>query len=196
MTNRIENPLHAEPVFAAARDFVATGALGQLLAVYGVARADLAIDEALVVLGLPLIDEIVTALGEAPVGVTALLCGEPGRFEQWSLVVAFPSGIRATIDVGAGFGGAQQDHLDLRVEWSGTERVVIVDPARVAVTVTNDRGSKRGSAEVFPIANRVLDFAEHALAISANPPPHWRSSAAIITAARESATTGTPTRVL
>jgi len=195
MTNRIENPLRSDPAFAAARELVMSGALGQLLAVYAVARTKLPIDDALVLLGLPLIDEIVTTLGEAPVGVTAHLCREPGHFEQWSMVVAFSSGLRATIDVGAGFGAAQQDHLDLRVEWSGTERVVFVNPANVAVTVTGARGARRDSAEVFPIANRVLVFADHAFAIAADPPSQWRTAAAVIAAARESSESGMPTRV-
>ena len=39
MTEAVENPLRADPAFAAARELVTSGALGQLLAVYTVARA-------------------------------------------------------------------------------------------------------------------------------------------------------------
>ena len=189
------NPLTDDPAFVAARELVASGGLGQVLAVYAVARAKDVLPDPLATLGLPLVEEIVGALGEMPGSVTAVRTGEPGGFEHWSLVVAFSSGVRATVDLGAGLGPAQGGALDLRVEWSGSERVILVDPANVAVTVTNERGRSRRSAEVFPIAEAVFAFADRVPAIAADPLLAWRSAAAVIAAARTSAESGSVVRV-
>ena len=184
-------PLATDPAFVAARELVASGGLGQVLAVYAVTRAKEPLADPLTVLGLPLLEEIIGTLDEQPASVTAVMTGESGGLEHWSLVVAFPFGVRATVDLGAGLGPAQAGALDLRVEWSGGERVVLVDPANVAVTVTNEGGAHRRSAEVSPIAAAVFAFADRALDIAANPPPAWRSAAAIVDAARGSAASGT-----
>ena len=97
---------------------IRSGALGQQLAVYCVVRAKHALDDPLTALGLPLIAEFSDTLDEAPNTVTAISNGRNGGFEHWSLVLAFPSGLRATIDLGAGLGAAQSAELDLR----GVER--------------------------------------------------------------------------
>ena len=125
---------------------IRSGALGQQLAVYCVVRAKHALDDPLTALGLPLIAEFSDTLDEAPNTVTAISNGRNGGFEHWSLVLAFPSGLRATIDLGAGLGAAQSAELDLRVEWSGSECVVLVDPTNVAVRITNERGTSELSA--------------------------------------------------
>lgn len=186
------NPLHTDPAFAAARELVATSQLGQCLAVYAVARARLSMDDPISSLGLPLIQDLIATAGEEPVSVTAVANRQPGGFEHWSLVLAFPSGLRASVDAGAGLGAAQSDDLDLRLEWTGADRVILVDPARVAATVTNDRGSRRYSAEANPVAEALFAFAQSARAIAADPPGEWRSAAAVIAAARRSAAESRP----
>ena len=195
-TTAFRNPLADDPAFAAARELVASGGLGQLLAVYAVARARDPLPDPLAALGLPLIEEIVGTLGENPATVTAVRTGEPGGFEHWSLVLAFPSGVRATVDLGAGLGPAQAAVLDLRVEWSGSERVILVDPTNVAVTVMNGGGIHRRSAEVSPIADKLFAPTAPLPPVFSYPPPAWQYARLVITAARESAGSGTPTRVL
>lgn len=185
------NPLRSDPILTIARDRVTAGELGQRLAVYAAARVRAHLGDPLTVLGLPVIDELVTTIGERPLTVTALTSGGPGGFEFWSLVLAFPSALRATVDIASGLGHAQPGELDLRFEWSGAERVILVEPAAVAVTVSNMHGHRLHSAEVDPVAVSLLSFAEQAREIAANPPADWRAAAAVIAAARESASTST-----
>lgn len=189
------NPFADDPAFAAARKLVVSGGLGQLLAVYAVARAKDPLPDPLATLGLPLLEEIIGALGEQPNAVTAVRTGESGGFAHWSLVIAFPSGVRATIDLGSGVGAAQAAALDLRVEWSGTERVILVDPANVAVAVSSERGVHHRSAEVSPIADRLFAPADPLPPVYRYPLPAWQYARLVVAAARESAETGTPTLV-
>ena len=183
------NPLRSDLSITVARERVVAGELGQRLAVYAAARARHHLDDPLIVLGLPLIDEIVTTLGEVPVSVTAVSTGGPARLELWTLLLSFPSELRATIDVGTGLGHAQPGELDLRIEWTGAERAILVEPTAVAVTVANVHGQRRESAEVTPIAVALFGFAERAREIIAEPPIEWRIAAAVIAAARESSAT-------
>jgi predicted dehydrogenase len=172
------NPLRTDSSFAAARVLIAGGGLGQRLAVYAVARARDPLSDPLSKLGMPLIDELIAASGESPDSVSAVVANAPGGFEHWSLVLAFPSGLRASVDLGAGMGPGQPDALELRVEWSGTERALLIEPGAVAVTVTTGRGVHRHSAEVTPIATALLDF---------EPPEGCcRDAAHVIAAARNS----------
>lgn len=173
------NPLRTDPSFAAARELIACGGLGQRLAVYAVARAREPLPDPLTTLGLPLIDELLAATGETPEAVTAVAANAPGGFEHWSLVLAFPSGLRASLDIGSGIGPGQADALELRVEWSGTERALLIEPGAVAVTIMTGRGLQRHSAEVTPIAGALLSFT--------SPDDGWREAAAVIAAARKSA---------
>jgi predicted dehydrogenase len=185
------NPLRLDPAISAARERVESGDLGQLLAVYAVARARHHLDDPLTTLGLPLVQELLETLGEAPVAVATTSMGSPGSLEHWSLILEIASGVRISIDLGAGLGSAQASELDLRIEWSGAERAILVEPAAVAVTVLSSRGAHRESAEIAPIAVAVLSFAETAREIAADPPATWQVAAGVIEAARRSAATGT-----
>jgi hypothetical protein len=176
------NPLRDDPSFAAARDLIAAGGLGQTLAVYAAARARDPLPDPLTTLGLPLLDELIATAGEAPGAVTALRGGEPDGFAHWSLVLAFPSGLRATVDLGAGVGPGQMDALELRVEWSGTARALLIEPGAVAVTVTTGRGAARHSAEVSAVTAALLEPA----AVDAA----WGAATEIVAAARRSAEIG------
>lgn len=177
-----ENPLRSDPAFRAARELIAAGGLGQPLAVYAAARTRAPLSDPLTTLGLPLLDELIATTGETPRSVAAMVGGSPGGFEHWSLVLAFPSGLRATVDLGAGIGSGQPDPLELRVEWSGTERAVLIEPGAVAVTVTTGQGTTRHSAEVRQLGEAILSLAGFAS----------REAAAAIAAARESASTHAP----
>ena len=172
------NPLRTDPSFATARELIAGGGLGQRLAVYAVARAREALTDPLSTLGTPLIDELIAAAGETPESVTAVVANADAGFEHWSLVLAFPSGLRATVDLGAGIGPGQPDALELRVEWSGTERALLIEPGAVAVTVTTGCGARRHSAELTPIVDALLG--SHA------DTGDWREASAVVAAARQS----------
>lgn len=188
--NSDANPLRSDPTLMAAHARVAAGELGQRLAVYAVARLRALIDDPLTVLGLPLFDELIAAIGERPVAVTSVSSSATGGLEQWSLVLHFPSELRASLDLGAGLGHAQAGELDLRIEWSGGVRAILVNPTAVAVTVSNARGHRQRSAEAAPLAEKLLEFAGHARAIAANAPPEWAVAAGVVAAARKSAATG------
>ncbi|MCC6790481.1 MAG: hypothetical protein IT336_02285 [Thermomicrobiales bacterium] len=177
-----ENPLRSDPAFRSARELIAAGGLGQPLAVYAAARVRDPLADPLTTLGLPLLDELIATTGEKPRSVAAIAGVAPGGYEHWSLVLAFPSGLRATVDLGAGIGSGQPDPLELRVEWSGTERALLIEPGAVAVTVTTAHGAARHSAEVRPLGEAILTLADFTS----------REAAAVIAAARESASTHAP----
>lgn len=176
------NPLHSDPSFASARALIAAGGLGQTLACYAAIRARDPLPDPLTTLGTPLIVELLAVLGEAPDAVTAVLSTAPGGFEHWSLLLALPSAIRATLDIGAGIGPGQFDALELRVEWTGTERALLIEPSAVGVTVTTIGGASRHSAEVRPLGAALL---AGALDVDVDS-----RVATVIAAARESVATG------
>ncbi len=186
------NPLSIDSAFLKARTRVQRGDLGQRLAIYAVIRAKARIDDALTVLGLPLIQEVLSVAEESHLTVTSAYSGGDSRFEQWSLILSFPSGVRASIDIASGLGAAQARALDLRVEWSGAEQAILVDPTVVAVTVTTGMGQRQLSAEVTPLADALFEFAEHVMAIAANPEREWTAAAAVIEAAKRSQEIGQP----
>lgn len=117
---------------------------------YAVIRAKARIDDALITLGLPLIQEVLSVADENPITVTSAYSGGDSGFEQWSLILSFPSGVRASIDIASGLGAAQVRALDLRVEWSGAEQAILVDPTAVAVTVITGTGQRQLSAKSPP----------------------------------------------
>lgn len=180
------NPLSIDPAFSNARARVERGDLGQLLAIYAVIRAKERIEDALITLGLPLIHELISVAGESPSAVTSAYTGGYSGFEQWSLILAFPSSVRASIDIASGLGAAQARALDLRVEWSGAEQAILVDPTAVAVTVTTGTGQRHLSAEVTPIETALNAFASEAAGIGEDSDSSWAESALIIAAIRES----------
>jgi hypothetical protein len=183
------NPLRSNPAVAISRERVGSGMLGQRLAIYAVARARHHLDDPLTTLGLPLIEELLFTAAERPVAATAITSGGPARLEHWSILLTLESGLCATIDLGAGYGVAQPGELDLRVEWSGTEGVVLVDPPAVAVTISTAHGHHRESAEIEPVALALFAFAERAREIFADPPLDWRTAVNVTAAIRESAET-------
>jgi hypothetical protein len=164
-----------------ARELISSGGLGQTLAVYAAIRAREPLTDPLATLGLPLIDELLTVVGETPNSVAAMT-GSSGDFEHWSLLLAFPSGLRATADIGAGIGPGQPDALELRVEWSGTEQALLIEPGAVGVTVTTGTGTTRHSSEVNPIGAAILTLTGF----------ESPSAARVIAAARQSVTSNTP----
>jgi predicted dehydrogenase len=189
------NPLRLDPSFVVLHELVTQQCMGQVLAISAAARSREPVEEPLVALGLPLIDALLWIGAEDPVSVTAVTIDGNHAFQHWSLVVTFPSGLRASVDVGSGLGPAQVEELMLRAEWCGTERAVSAEPWRVAVTVVGAHGAQRRSAEVSPVADALLAFAETARAIAADPPDDWRAAAAVIDAARRSTMNGTTIRL-
>jgi|GEM_PF-6836474 len=191
----ITNPLSLDPTFANARKRIQRGDLGQCLAIYAVARAREALDDALTTLGLPLVQDILTTAGESPVSVTAVRVAAGTGFKQWSAIITLESGIRLTLDVASGLGAAASREFDLRVEWSGATQAILIDPTNVAVTVVRGAGVRRHSAEISPIAGALTGFAETARSIVAEPVDSWRLAAGVISAIPESVNRGTPVRV-
>jgi hypothetical protein len=180
------NPLLADPAIAIARERLARNGIGQWLAVYAVARAKAPLPDPLTALGLPLLDLLLQTIPEQPIAVTALRTATATGFEHWSLILAFASGLRASVDIGAGIGPGQTNELDLRVEWSGADRVVLVEPMNVAVTVTTASGISTRSAEITPILDALGPF------IWDLTDPHWQPAAALITAALRSFESNAP----
>jgi hypothetical protein len=178
------NPLLTDPTIALARERLARDGIGQWLAVSAAARLKMPHADPLTALGLPLLDLLLATIPEEPVSVTAARVLAAPEFEHWSLILAFDSGLRASIDIGAGIGPGQADDLDLRVEWSGTERVIAVTPGNVGVTITTGSGVSRRSAEVTPLADALRavawDLAD----------PRWQPAAALVSAVRRSAENG------
>lgn len=190
MSAAIGNPLLTEPSLAAALETVRRQPAGQWLAVYAVARRRDPLPDPLAALGLPLLDLVVRSLDDAPERVAAIHLGGAGGLAQWSLLVAFASGLKATVDVGAGFGPAQAGPLDLRVEWSGTETTVLAEPAAVAVTVLGPDGADARSAEVAPVAEALAAFAESVADFPDDSA--WKTARRVVLAARQSAERGEP----
>ena len=184
-----QNPIFDDPAVELAREEVADG-IGQWLAVYAVARAKEALHNPLGSIGAPLLDVVLKTVDRRPVSVTAMRVTGPNGLEHWSLVVAFDSGLRASIDIGGGLGSAQSTPLDLRIEWSGTERTILVDPANVSVTVRNGSGASSRTAEVSPIS-KLLEVWSWDPANQA----YYEEAMAVEAAARRSLETGAPVQL-
>lgn len=191
MNEVLLNPIHLDPAITTGRTVVQSGTLGQRLSVYATARARAELADPLIALGLPLLDELLAQAGEPAVHVTAICANGGTSRESWSLILTFASGLNASIDIAAGLGVAQEDDLDVRFEWSGTDQAVLIEPARPAVTVINGTGSRRHSVAVTPLDAAVFAFADAASGIFASPASEWAPAAAVIAAARASAETGT-----
>lgn len=185
------NPLLADGSFSTASAIAQSGECGQMLGVYAVVRSRSCVDDPLSELGLPLVHALLDP-ADPPVRVVAISTAAMPDIVHWSIVVALDSGVTLSIDLGVGFGRSQPQELDLRIEWSGTERVVVFEPARVAVTVANEFVTQALSAEVIPLAAGFAAFRSRAARIAAGPSPGWEMAAAVIAAARFSASSLSP----
>ena len=157
----------------------------------------MALDDPLRALGLPLVQHLLDALGERPEHATAVAVDLGDAGSHWSCVLRFPSGLRATVDLGDGLGAALDADLDLRIEWSGTERVVLCDPGRVSVTVRGRSGTNRSSAEATPLHDGDGDVCRGAAAWSTVDavPAEWRDAFAAVEAIRVSARDDSPVQL-
>lgn len=178
------NPLCVHPVFAPIIAEVRSGALGQPLAVYASARSKAGATDSLLDLGVPVIDFLLELFGGEIRSVMAT--NERVRseeFDAWFLSLAFADGLIATVDVGNFLPAAYPDDLELRLEVSGTDAVIIAEPEKVGVTVFGLDGLSREGSYSQSYHD---DLRRFATAISED---EQRPVIKLIAAARQSAAT-------
>ncbi|HEY7035829.1 MAG TPA: Gfo/Idh/MocA family oxidoreductase [Thermomicrobiales bacterium] len=159
MSDKPTNPLFAHPAFAPVATEVGRGALGQRLAVYASARSKRRDRDPLVDLGVPILDFLLTILGDPVESVMAtnqrILGPSP---DAWFLTIRFADGLVATLDLGTFLPDSYPHDLELRLELCGTDRAILVEPANVAVTVIGPSGPRRDDGYPDEFDDRLRHF--------------------------------------
>jgi len=186
MTDRPSNPLLDHPVFRPIAAELARGELGQRLSAYASARSKRRDGDPLLELGASLLDYLLTVLGddiESVMATNERLTGQSA--DAWFLTISFADGLVATVDLGTFLPDSCPLDLELRLETSGTDRVIVAGPANIAVSVFGRDGLKLDDAYPESYDERLLRFADAVRAGDvANP------AVAVIDAARRSAASG------
>jgi len=160
MSDHPTNPLLSHPVFAPIVTEVQGGALGQRLAAYASGRTKRRVGDPLVELGAPLIDFLIQIFGENVVSVMATNERVGGDdFDAWFLTLRFADDLVATVDLGNFLPDAYPDDLELRLELSGTDAVIIAEPENVAVTVIGRTGTAQDNSYSRSYHEDLLQFA-------------------------------------
>jgi predicted dehydrogenase len=186
MTDRPSNPLLDHPVFGPVAAELARGGLGQRLSAYASGRSKRREGDSLLDLGAPLLDYLLTVLGDDVESVLATnerLTGPSA--DAWFLTIRFADGLVATVDLGTFLPDSYPLELELRLEINGTDRVIVAEPANVAVSVFGPGGVKFDDAYPESYDERLLRFAD---AVEAGEVVS--AASAVIDAARRSANTG------
>jgi predicted dehydrogenase len=186
MSDRPINPLHDHPAFAPVAAEIGRGTLGQRLSAYASARAKRQDGDPLLDLGAALLDFLVTVLGdpvETVMATTARIGGQD--VDAWFLTIRFADGLVATVDLGTFLPDAHPVDLELRLEVCGTERVIVVEPSNVAVTVIGRSGLTRDDCYPERYDERLRTYAE-ALGAGTIVSP----ASSVIEAARRSVASG------
>lgn len=186
MSGRPSNPLFTHPTLAPIAGAIAGDGLGQRIAAYASARAKRRDGDPLIDLGAPVLDYLLTVLGatvESVLATSERLAGE--TTDAWFLTLRFADGLVATVDLGTFLPDSYPLNLELRLEISGTDRVIVADPANVAVTVIGPAGLIRDDAYPESYEDQLRRFAE---AVRAGDAASLASG--VIDAARRSAATG------
>ncbi|MDP9369681.1 MAG: Gfo/Idh/MocA family oxidoreductase, partial [Chloroflexota bacterium] len=132
------NPWRVVPATALAARQLREPGIGQLLAVFAAHRTKQAMGDPLVELGLPLLDYLVGALRAEVVQVqataeTLFATDGPGEPDTWLLLLRFRTGLIATVELGRSLPAAFPTDSELRVEFAGSERVVVADAENLGV---------------------------------------------------------------
>jgi predicted dehydrogenase len=182
MSDNLTNPLLSHPVFAPIVREVQSGALGQRLAAYASGRTKQRSGDSLVEIGAPLIDFLIQILGDEIESVMATNERVGGDdLDAWFLTLRFADGLVATVDLGNFLPPAYPADLELRLEISGTDAVIIAEPENVAVTVIGENGTTHDNSYTRSYHDHFRQFAP---AVSRDPNcPVMR----VIAAARRSA---------
>jgi predicted dehydrogenase len=147
MTDTLTNPLLTHPVFAPIVREVHSGALGQRLAAYASGRTKRHTGDSLVEIGAPLIDFLIQTLGDDIESVMATNERVGGNdLDAWFLTLRFSDGLVATVDLGNFLPATYPEDLELRLEISGTDAVIIAEPENVAVTVIGANGTTQDNS--------------------------------------------------
>ncbi len=194
------NPWRVVPATALAARQLREPGIGQLLAVFAAHRTKQAMGDPLVELGLPLLDYLVGALRAEVVQVqataeTLFATDGPGEPDTWLLLLRFRTGLIATVELGRSLPAAFPTDSELRVEFAGSERVVVADAENLGVTTYAGDGSVRRNAS-GPDAHRALLDGFLPAVRDAQAPEEslvtLRWVMPLIEAARRSAAEGTP----
>ena len=187
MSELATNPLLSHPVFAPIVRDVQAGELGQRLSAYASARAKQSTTDVLADLGAPLIDFLLQLFGSEVDSVMATNERVGGAdLDAWFLTLRFADGFVATVDLGTFLPATYPEDLEIRLEVSGTDAVIIAEPENVAVTVIGPGGIERDHSYTQSYHDDYRQFAT--TLVSATDSPTHR----VITAARRSAETDAP----
>ncbi len=154
------NPWRVVPAMVLAERQLREPGIGQPLAVFAAHRTKAATGDPLVELGLPLLDYLVGAIRSEVVQVqatSAMLFGAAGQGEPdtWLLLLRFRTGLIATVELGRSLPAAFPTDSEVRVEFVGSERVVVAEAENLGVTTYARDGSVRRD-ESGPDAHRAL----------------------------------------
>jgi predicted dehydrogenase len=186
MSETPQNPLFDHPAFAPVAAEVGRGGLGQRLAVYASARSKRRNDDPLADLCTPLLDFLLTILGDRVESVMATSQRILSQtVDAWFMTIRFADGLVATLDFGTFLPDAYPHDLELRVELCGTDHAIVVEPANVSVTVIGPSGLTRDDCYPESYDDRLRHFAEAVQAGDVVSP-----AASVIAAARRSAAAG------
>ena len=173
---------------------------GHPLAVYASVRSTSRVPDALVGLGLPLIDYVFGSMDDTPVRVTAVrgqhsahnpLLGLGTDVEMWTVLIRCRSGMTVTVDVAMGPWATAVGPLELRVEWMASERVTTFHPRSVSV-VSGEPGDP--ALGLTGLEERLLDYAVDLcdLVVEGQTPAELAAAMRIVEAARASAAQSVP----
>ena len=173
---------------------------GHPLAVYASVRSTSRVPDALVGLGLPLIDYVFGTLDDTPARVTAVrgqhsahnpLLGLGTDVEMWTVLIRCGSGMTVTVDVAMGPWATAVGPLELRVEWMRPERSTTFHPKSGSI-VSGEPGD--ASLGLTGLEERLLNYAVDLcdLVVEGETPAELDVAMRIVEAARASAAQGTP----
>jgi predicted dehydrogenase len=184
------NPLVDHPAYTAAAEAIAHGGLGEALSVYASVRSRWRDGDPLLDLGGPLLDYLLGVIEEPPeevLATTEAVATDRAGGDAWLLMIRFRSGLVATIDLGHFLPDGYPVQTETRIEFCGTDRVVTVEPDRLAVTVIGRGGISLDDCYLELLRDRLADFANAVDAGTASA-----TTKAVIEAARRSAETRRP----
>ncbi len=194
------NPWRVVPATVLAARQLREPGVGQLLAAFAAHRTKAVTGDPLVELGLPLLDYLVGALRSEVVQVQATAArlfdtDGPGEPDTWLLLLRFRTGLIATVELGRSLPAAFPTDAEMRVEFAGSERVVVAEAENLGVTTYAADGSVRRD-ESGPDAHRALLDGFLPAVRDAQPPQEslvtLRWVMPLIEAVRRSAAEGTP----
>jgi predicted dehydrogenase len=185
MSDAPANPLLFHPAFGPVAAELCNSNVGQLLAVYLSGRTKRRDGDPLRDLGAPLLDYLLTVIDSPVASVTATNERVANQSpDAWFLTIRFADGLVATVDLGFFLPASYPTDTEVRLEICGTDRVLVVEPDNVAVTVIGRDGTRRDDAYPDPW-NDLLIRSAAAISEAADRPV-----SRVIDAARRSAATG------